>query len=290
MQCIFSGKETNSAEHVIPSWLQKRMNLTNRRVIIPNGTELKYKHLKVPALDSHNNNFGKIETKISQNKFDKDELYLWALKIHIGFIYKNSNLRFNIKNPSSGFILNIGDFESEINLFQWLYKNWSKGGTTDPSPFGSVYILDSLTPSDQFDFFHCMATGTVGIDIGDKFIIVFLWDQNDSQNTNVIDSWNNYHIPLVQKSKSLPTYSDHCYLAPHIWAYESAYLMYRYRRTFTFLSTDNKIILTPPTFRNEPKEYNEDVQKKIAKSFGLKINGKNQNGSNLYSPLEIFLK
>ena len=155
MNCIFTGKDTNSTEHVFPRWLQKRFQLQNQTLIIPNGTTLKYKHHRVPADALANNRFGVIEERISRGIFDLAEVYLWALKLHIGCIYRDASLKFDIENPSSPFILDVSDFAQEVWMFQQLFDNWSNGGMTDPSPFGSVFIIDSLSPIPRFDFMHC---------------------------------------------------------------------------------------------------------------------------------------
>lgn len=55
MKCIFTGKDTNSSEHVIPRWLQARFGLAEQDLIVPNGTRLKYKHHRVPADRDANN-------------------------------------------------------------------------------------------------------------------------------------------------------------------------------------------------------------------------------------------
>jgi hypothetical protein len=184
VKCLFTDKETNSSEHVVPQWLQRRFNLQEQTVFISNGTQLKYKHARVPAESSANAKFGEIEDRISRGVLNPNELYLWALKLHIGFIYRDSSLRFDIKDPNTPFLLDVTDFQQEIWLFQELYTNWANGGSTNPSPFGSVLVVDSLNPTPQFDFMHCLVTGTIGIDIGGKFIVVFLWDQGDAVHAN----------------------------------------------------------------------------------------------------------
>ena len=284
MQCLFSGEETNTDEHVIPAWLQRRMSLSHQKVIIPNGTTLQYRHLKVPAAKEHNHKFGEIENRISQGIFNLQEVYLWALKIHIGFIYRDSRLKIDIKDPKSPFMLNIGDFQSEVHLFQLLYKNWLEGGSTDPSPFGSVYIVDSLSPINEFDFFHCLITGTIGIDIGDKFILVFLWDQGDSLQTNILEQWEKFHVPRVKFMENDAAYKDHCYMAHHVWACESAYWIYRQRRSFNFLLTDKNLMLIPPITRLKGKDIEPNELRQIARNFGIELVKFNGEFGNMYSP------
>ena len=102
-KCIFTGKEADTFEHVIPSWLQSRFGLAEETMFIPNGTTLKYKHHRVPADKDANQLFGTIEDRISRGILKPEEVYLWALKIHIGCIYRDASLRFDIKDPSSPF-------------------------------------------------------------------------------------------------------------------------------------------------------------------------------------------
>ena len=66
MRCMFTGKDTNSSEHVIPRWLQMRFGLAEQTLIVPNGAALKYKHHKVPADHKANNRFGEIEDRKSR--------------------------------------------------------------------------------------------------------------------------------------------------------------------------------------------------------------------------------
>lgn len=116
---------------------------------------------------------------------------------------------------ASPMILNVGDFAIEILLFRQLYDIWKRGGRTDPSPFGSVYIVDSFLGNRQFDFFHCLVTGTVGVNLGDKFLVVFLWDQAEGSRSNIIEIWQKHHVPSV--AKALPDdRRETAYLAHHV--------------------------------------------------------------------------
>lgn len=284
MKCLFTGRETDSFEHVIPRWLQKRFHLENQTVMIPNGTSLQYKHLKVPAASEPNKKFGQIENRISRGILDHSELYLWALKLHVGFIYRDSALRFDIKSPEAPFILDVGDFAQEIWFFQQLYENWANGGTTIPSPFGSVFVVDSLNPVPEFDFFHCIVTGAVGVEIGGKFVLVFLWDQGDGSKANILDLWKQYHEPRVKGMADDPDYKAHCYLAPHVWACEGAYWLYRNRRAHSVIKTANQIALVPPLMRRPGKDPEEQEYRQVCRNFGLDLVRYNGEGGNVYAP------
>lgn len=283
MQCLFGGSETDSKEHVVPAWLQRKFKLQEQTINIPNGTTLKYKLLVVPADKTENSRFGEIEDRISNGQFNLDEVYLWALKIHIGMIFRDSSLHFDIRDPSSDFILDIGNFDSQIKLFRLLYGHWKRGGKTSPSPFGSVFILDSLLPHDEFDLFHCLVTGTIGIHIGGKFIVVFLWDQCDAMAANIGEQWTRRHLPTAALLLGHEDYQSHCYMAHHVWACESAYWLYRNRRPMNMLWSADQITLVPPILRPQARPPVEDEYRHVCASFGLELTSFNGEVANVYT-------
>jgi len=286
MKCIFTGKDADSSEHVIPRWLQTRFGLSDQTMFIPNGTKLQYKHHRVPADTDANNSFGVIEERISRGILDPAEVYLWAMKIHIGCIYRDASLRFDIKDPGSPFILDVSSFAQEVWLFQQLFENWRSGGTTDPSPFGSVFIVDSLNLVPAFDFIHCLTTGVVGIDIGRKFLLVFLWDQADATRANILDIWNKYHAPRVKGLTGTPEFEDSCYMAPHVWACESAYWLYRHRRPLSLMKTPAQIVAVPPMARPDGKPAEEEEYRQVCRNFGLELVQYNGETQNVYRPFQ----
>jgi hypothetical protein len=260
-------------------------------MFIPNGSTLKYKYHQVPAEKTSNNLFGDIENRISQGFLDPAEIYLWALKIHIGCIYRDASLRFDIKDPSSPSILHITDFGQEAWLFRQLFDVWSHKGTTTPSPFGSVFIVESLVSPHQFDFMHCLITGVVAIDIGGKLIVAFLWDQGDAtRSTNVLKQWEEWHAPRVKSLKGNPDYEANCSLAAHVWACESAYWLYRHRRPYNMIKAHNQIVLVPSVSRTKGKPSDESQYRQVCRNFGLELvqyNGEVNNVYRQFDPSEI---
>lgn len=266
--CLFSGEAANTDEHVIPMWLQRRLNLGNQTLYLPNGTRLPYKHSKVPAKDTHNSKFSEIENRIAQGIFDPLELYLWAYKIHLGLIYRDTTLRWNIRDPTAPMIFQRDEFQSDIFLFQRLYKAWASGGEISPNPFGSVFVVDSLTPHDRFDLIHCLLTGTVAIDIGNKFILVLLWDQGFAQNSNSLNMWNDFHIANVASTPPGPEREFHGYLAHHGWAAEVAYFAHRHSRSFSTISTETQLTGLA-TGGAQPLDFSQSEYDRVALNFNL---------------------
>ena len=282
-RCIFSGEKADSEEHVIPRWLQKRFNLDEEKVVIPNSSGLKYRYLKVPASKTHNSNFGRIEKNISEGKYDATEVYLWALKLHIGLISKSSNLPLNIQEPGSPLILDANRFKHQMRFFQSLYNLWAGTGNVDPLPIGSVYVVDSLTP-DEFDLFHCFLTGTIGINVGDKLLLVFLWDQGQGLKSGIMKQWVSWHLPYTQTRIGQNDYKATCMMATHIWACESAYFLYRHNAYISIVDMDGKLALVPPLFPERTKPPNEQLYQYICESFGLKLEYFGGEINHKYSP------
>ena len=281
-ECMFSGAAADSAEHVIPKWLQRRFSLWNQSVILPNGTTSPYRQVKVPVKTEHNSAFSVIEASIAQDNFSPEAAYLWALKLHIGFIYRDARLKLSRTVQESPTILKVGDFTAEISLFRQLYALWRDGGRTQPAPIGSVFILDSLLEPTDFDFFHCLVTGTVGINLGRKFVVVFLWDQGDARGSNLLEQWETHHRKSVLRAP--PEEKWHmAYMAHHVWASEGAYWLWRHRRPFSFVQVDKLLALTPPLLRPEGKPLDKKTYGIICRSFGLRLEVFNGPAKNIYS-------
>jgi len=269
VKCLFSGEAPDTKEHVVPAWLQKRMKLGEETLKLPNNSFLQYRHVVVPAKSSHNTKFSEIETRISQGILKSEEVYLWALKIHVGLLARDSTLKDDIKNPKSKTIIDLNGFSYHVNVFRTLYQNWANGGSTDPSPLGSVFILDSLTPEDHFDLVHCAYTGALGIDIGKKFIFVTFWDRGRTLKSNALALWHEDQVLRVDKLKDSSEHGGQCHLAHRVWSCEIAYFQFRSRpNSMTILKTQNIVAAPPyPIIPARPADVSEYVL--VCKNFGL---------------------
>lgn len=270
MHCLFGGEVVDSEEHVVPRWLQRRFELGNQKIRLPNGTFTQYKHLKVPAAADHNSSFGQIEDRISRGRLTPIDLYLWCFKLHIGLIYRDTSLKANIKDPQSPTILNVDDFEDQLILFRNMYRTWRHGGTFDPDPPGSVFVVDSPAPK-SFELFHCLLTGTVGVNIGRKFVLSFLWDQGDGLHAPILDQWETVYRTYIRSAATRRERRARSILGPRVWACEAAYWLFRNRRTHAYLAAPNSFILLPPMARQRLRPPLEDELRLIAYNFGLDL-------------------
>jgi hypothetical protein len=283
---MFSGEIAENEEHVVPRWMQSRYNLQNQMVVIPNGTALQYRYVKVPVAAKHNTTFGQIEQSISQGIYTPQEVYLWALKIHIGFIFRDATLKIDRSRPDSETFWSIDDFATEVEVFQMLYAMWSTGGIITPDPFGSVFILDALTPEPEFDFIHCLRSGTVLFQLGTNLIFVSLWDQGDGLKANLLEQWERYHKPTVESAPE-DERQNLGHAAHHVWACDSAYWLWRQRRGFNFIKTERSLALVPPAMRSKGRQASEAELSSFCMTFGLKLERYGGEVSNIYSLLDL---
>jgi len=266
---MFSGETADSKEHVIPDWLQRRFKLAHQEVILPNQTAFRYANAKVPVKTEHNGEFGKIENRMAEGSFTSEEAYLWALKIHIGMMWIDSRLKRERKDPSSTTILKGTDFFKQVLLFRNLYKNWANGGRTDPSPFGSVFLLEGALMPNEFDLFHCMISGALGITIDHRFLFVLLWDRAEAMQGCALDDWHRTHLPRIAVSTE-ETRQQTAYMARHVWACEVAHELFLWRRPFRFRERDNVIAATPSVPTRFRKPIDQEIHVKICRSFALR--------------------
>jgi hypothetical protein len=279
---MFSGGVPDSVEHVVPRWLQRRFDLWNQALVLPNGTTLPYRQVTVPVARAHNAKFGAIESRISQGDLIADELYLWALKIHIGLLYRDARLRVRQSDPTSSTLLDLSVFSSEVLFFRQVYDVWRSGLKTKPFPFGSTIVLKVPELADRFDFFHSLATGVVGICLGKAFLLVFLWDQGDALRTNIVQVFRDHHLQLIRNAKPEEKEAT-AYMALHAWACESAYYLWRNRRAINYLRTENGLTLGHAVKKERHRPTDEQTYRNVCRGFGLKLEKYNGEVNNLYS-------
>ncbi len=281
--CMFTGLETDSDEHVFPKWLQNRFLLWNQKLVLPNGTNLPYRMVTVPTSKLANNDFGKIENNISRGVYNKDELYLWAYKLHIGMLSKHVDLKYDRSVVDSGPILDPNDYRQDFWLFQRLFSVWKSGGNFVPSPLGSVFLVKSPFQKD-FSFIHCLLSGTIQINLGDVLLMVFLWDQGEASRTTAEKVWYRHHLPAATiasaDGNSMP------YMAAQTWACEVAYWVWRHQRKLSFVSAERSFGLVPSLFPPPPKKSNEAQYALFCKTFNLTLDaygGDNGEAAHRYS-------
>ena len=281
--CLFSNEPTDTVEHVIPRWLQRKFSLQELTYSLPNGTQLKYKNAVVPATSRDNSKFGEIEDKISNGTASDEEIYLWAFKIHVGLIYISSNLKFNIRNPNSPKFWDVNDFGRDVWLFQQLYKVWQNGGKTTPSPFGTVLKFKSLGPETDFDLAHNIESRTLFINIGSQVIFVSFFDKGFIRRSGFIKGVDYHRKEIAKVNRDVvEDFNYLCFVKQRIWVCEASYLSLRLQKKFTIIATDNYLV-SPLSSLQKPRSENKEELEIFCRSFGLNLVEYNKNSANTYA-------
>lgn len=282
-KCMFSNDPADTVEHVIPRWLQRKFNLQDKTYSLPNGTSLKYKNAVAPASSIENGNFGIIEDRIANGNASEDEIFLWALKIHVGLIHISSNLKFDIRDPKSPKFWDVDDFGKDVWLFQKLYGVWKKGGRITPSPFGTVIKIRSLMSESEFDFVHNIQSRTLLIKVGRDIIFVCFLDKGFVKKSRFDVKFEQHRDALMRfKEEEKERYELRCFVTQRVWACEASYFNYRLPKKFTFVASDRSFV-SPLSILQKVKNEDEQELRCFCTSFGLRLEKYHEKYANAYS-------
>lgn len=189
-KCIMCREEMNkdeiTKEHIFPKWLQNRYNLGNQTMILPNGTLMKYSQILVPCCKTCNGGImSEWEKKIQDavdggyNKFKEVDIKIiawWIYKIYYSKLVKESNLKNDIKNPSSSKIIEDEQLKEYNNIYM-VMSNLIKGISYEDFVPYEIYIFktDNKIP---FDYRDDISTHTVYMKLGDILMVCSLDSYN----------------------------------------------------------------------------------------------------------------
>jgi hypothetical protein len=190
-------------EDVIPRWLQKRFGLMNQEMVLPNGTSIRYRQLRIPCCGSCNNrHLSKIERAV-RLAFDKgpeavaalDEqiLFLWLGKIFYGLLYKDLFLRMDRKRPRKGPILPRRILD-EYRMHYFFLQAIRQPFRFEPAIPASIVVFKLQAPDDpalQFEFRDSLALMTVSLRAGTVGILGALQDGRAQRDT--LSRWFRMH-------------------------------------------------------------------------------------------------
>lgn len=141
--CSFCDKPAETEEHVIPKWLQRYFNLWDQRFRLWNGTSLSYRQAVIPACKRCNaERFSRLEQKVQGGTANKQELYLWALKIRYGLALRDSTLLLDRRNADRGSLVprNIATYGETFIRHAFRAVDQSRFSFR-PFPLGSVFLF-----------------------------------------------------------------------------------------------------------------------------------------------------
>jgi hypothetical protein len=173
--CFICSRTATTAEHVIPKWLQRRFNLWDQRLGLPNRTSLRYRQLLIPACTKCNTGaLAQLEREVESGGADERAIWRWLNKIHYGLGYKDRVLQWDRAHPG----LRIGDVANSTDPFErdrHFLHCVSGDFAVDPDPFGSIFRFDFETEQ-PFMLAHNVHSASLSISLGRTGWVGFVTD------------------------------------------------------------------------------------------------------------------
>ena len=207
--CATNLNDSNrTKEHVIPKWIQEKYDLWEKKLILLNGTGIKYRHLTIPCCNKCNSNYSVLEGIVKKavetgvdavRGLPKFLLFKWLAKIFLGILYKEIFLRNNIKNLKSESIVDYKYLGKNFSILHFWLQTSNKYETEVFVP-GSVFIFETImgeSLAEQFDFLDNPEHRTLAIRLGSVGLIGDFLE-------------NGIHYEAMRDSV-LPNYENHVY-------------------------------------------------------------------------------
>lgn len=188
--CFLCAKELNeknsTQEHVIPKWMQRRYDLWNQQLFLPNRTCLRYRQLTVPCCKECNGRFGELEGRVKRavdagatavKQFSQFHLFQWLSKIFLGMYYKDIFLSADRTNSELGGI-GTTDHLKDFSLLHFWLQAAIKHSESEFIP-GSIFIVPTSISSDRrdnFDFLDNWLSGCLAVRCDTVGIVVQFLD------------------------------------------------------------------------------------------------------------------
>lgn len=227
-------KDTKSIEHIYPKWLQKQFQLWDKKLTLPNGSQIPYRQLTVPCCKECNGGImsdweKKIQTAVSQGydsfiNLDEEIIAWWVYKLYYTKLIKEISLKADIKNPHSDTIF-PEIFLKEYSPIYYYMCELLKGTTfSAPKPY-ELYIYRT-DRNNAFDYVDDIARHVVYIQMNDILIVCAL------------DSFNLFRIQYEKELQCL----DSMGIVSPLQALELFVKIVYYRTHYKFDTGHGKII------------------------------------------------
>jgi len=254
--CFICGRKAVSVEHVFPKWLQRRYNLWDEQIVLPNGTSVQYRKLLVPSCKKCNNDiYGLLEKKVSSGNSSESDIWKWANKIHYALCYKDRFFEWDRKNPR----YKIGDVLRQNNPLEkdrHFLHCVSGSFKTTPDPFGSVFKFN-FDKKVAFAFAHLLQTSSISITLGNIGYIVFITDgQSLKKESGINQLFKN--LPTPHKREDMLFFHAQC-----------IEMMARHKLGQNIIMSNNRISRSGPTVVHKAEPPDEERFRGICKTLGL---------------------
>ena len=190
--CFLCGVQlttaTRSDEHVIPSWVQDRFELWNRRMTLLNGTSIPYRQLMIPCCRTCNNeHLSRIERDVrdavlsgyqATSALSETTLFLWLAKIFYGLLFKERFLLAERRSAGSASIVST-ELLKQFSLHHTFLQAARVPIAFETGLPASVFVFPVQAPPDirgQFDFRDSFEHLVISVRLGEVGILAALQD------------------------------------------------------------------------------------------------------------------
>jgi len=183
---VFNG------EHIIPDWVIKRCNLSNKKITLPNGSKLLYTRYKIPCCEECNSKLGRVIEKPMSRLFFKgnDELlkkprrkgvdfnlFRWLCLIFIKVHLKDNSLMAAMDEKGTSY-----DWKGLYRIWDVARSSFTESTPGDEIP-GSLIVLEcEEAKNHHFDYMDNLANKTIMIKIGKICVMGVLDDRGEVAN------------------------------------------------------------------------------------------------------------
>lgn len=181
---LATAKETE--EHVVPKWLQRKFGLWNKKLLLPNGTPIPYRQLKVPCCEFCNGGgLSTLENAVkgaveggypSLSRLDDLTIFQWAAKIFYGLLFRDLSLLFDRSDPEKGTIVDEELLRGIRNTHALLQSVRRPFELVDGRPFSVLVLNVHELDNDVYDFRDNFEAMTLAVRMGGVGVIVALQD------------------------------------------------------------------------------------------------------------------
>lgn len=237
-KCIMCREDMDESEktkeHIFPRWLQKKYKLENEKMILPNGTTMKYNQFLVSCCkDCNGGIMSEWENRIKDavnagydeiKKMDINIIAWWIYKLYYSKLVKENQLRNDIRNPLSKKIID-DEHIKQYNCLYMVMSNLIKGISYEGFIPYEIYIFKTEDEL-PFDYIDDIETNTVYMKMGNIILICCL------------DSYNIYKIQYKRELEGLKKLDS---IHP-LQAIELFTKMVYFRRHYGFCTKENYVI------------------------------------------------
>lgn len=192
-------KDTRTAEHIYPKWLQDRYCLWDQTLTLPNGSKTPYRQFTVPCCKECNGGIMSEWEKLIQQaseqgydsfiKLNEEIIVWWLMKLYYAKLIKELGFRENIKDPCSQMMITEKEI-AEYNVIFYYMSELIRGiKFHEPKPY-ELYIFRAM-PDNCFDYMDDTLRHVVYLQLSDILIVCAL------------DSFSFFRVQYQQEVKRL---------------------------------------------------------------------------------------